>query len=230
MSPDELVPIDEGVYCLEHNLRMPGGTLFPTRMTLIRLGNGDVWMHSAVPISDAIAAKIDAIGPVRHLVAPNLYHHLFVIPALERWPQAQLWIAPGLEKKRPDLAHGLRLDASTGMAAWGNEITVNPIAGAPKLNECVFFHRPSGSLIVSDLFFNFDRARGFRQALLFRIMDVSGGLRQSRVWGMITADRKAAAESCEPIFAWPIRRIIAGHGMIRENATTADVRAAITRF
>lgn len=220
----------DGIYCLEHAQHMPGGVYFPTRMTLIRLQDGGLWLHSPVPVDDAMADRIDALGPVLHIVAPNHFHHLYVLPALERWPNARLWISPGLENKRKDLpkdATKLSEDEGDG---WPAEIERKMIAGAPDMNEFVFFHRISGTLILADLVFNWGPPRGLRQWLLFTIMDIANGLRQSRVWRMITKDPAAAAASCEDIFAWPIRRIVPCHGTILSDATSERLRAAVNRF
>lgn len=241
MAIGELEKIDENIYCLEHSQYMPGGVYFPTRMTIVRLKNGRLWLHSPVPVEDSMAEKIATIGPVAHIVAPNHFHNLYVLSAIERWPEAQLWISPGLEKKCPEFApHATAIDpiikddakvpTRESEPEWREELDWNLIQGAPKMNELVFFHRATGTLILADLVFNWGRPRGLRQTLLFTVMDVSNGLRQSRAWNLVTNDRKAAAASCEPVFAWPIRRLIPCHGDIREDATSAALRDAVIRF
>lgn len=138
------------LWILDHPQRLPGGLRMSTRMTIVRLPGGDLWLHSAVPLSDADAAAIDALGPVRHIVAPNLLHHLYLAPARARWPAARVWAPPGLRDKRPDLAIDAHLtgDAPT---AWAGAIAALPIDGAPAIAETVFIHRPSATLIVGDL-------------------------------------------------------------------------------
>ncbi|MBW2399010.1 MAG: hypothetical protein JRG80_07020 [Deltaproteobacteria bacterium] len=45
-------------------------------MTVIRLENGDLWLHSRVaPTDDRVEAPL-AIGPVGHIVAPSKFHQL----------------------------------------------------------------------------------------------------------------------------------------------------------
>jgi Domain of unknown function (DUF4336) len=48
---------------------------FPTRMTLIRLAGGDVWVHSPTAPDTALLAAVRALGPVRWLIAPNTLHY-----------------------------------------------------------------------------------------------------------------------------------------------------------
>ena len=42
---------------------------FTTRMTVIRLPDGGLWLHSPTPLDDGLRAAIDALGPVAHIVA-----------------------------------------------------------------------------------------------------------------------------------------------------------------
>jgi hypothetical protein len=113
-----------------------------------------------------LAAAIDAEGPVRHLVGPNRLHHLFLGRWGARYPAAQLWAAPGLAKKRSDLMFTGTVGSPAGAGSsspaiapnWTTEIEPLLLAGAPLLNEVVFHHRPSRTLICTDLLFNVTHA------------------------------------------------------------------------
>lgn len=52
-----------------------GGMPFPTRMTTVRLHDGSLWCHSPIASDETLFREIDALGPVRHLVSPNLLHY-----------------------------------------------------------------------------------------------------------------------------------------------------------
>ena len=82
-----------------------------TRMTVIRLADGSLLLHSPVSLDHGLRRELDSIGRVRFTVAPNRVHHLHAGEVAEAYPEARLWVAPGLERKRPDLvfvvvAHG----------------------------------------------------------------------------------------------------------------------------
>ncbi len=215
------------LWILDHPQRLPGGLRMSTRMTIVRLPGGDLWLHSAVPLSDADAAAIDALGPVRHIVAPNLLHHLYLAPARARWPAARVWAPPGLRDKRPDLAIDAHLtgDAPT---AWAGAIAALPIDGAPPIAETVFVHRPSATLIVGDLVFAIRRAEGLRTRLAFWLMGVLGGVRQSRAWRLLTRDRPAAAAAAERVLAEPFDRLVPCHGDVIAAGAHAEVERALT--
>src|SRR3712207_2021830 len=92
-----------------------------SRMTVIRLLVGGVWVHSPVRFSPATRAAVDALRPVRFLVAPNVMHHL----ALQDWaaasPEAKVAAPAGLRRKRPDLRIDLEL-GDTPDAGWAGAI------------------------------------------------------------------------------------------------------------
>lgn len=111
----------QDLWIVDHPQRMPGGWRMDTRMSVLRLPDGALWLHSVVPIDDALAAQLDALGPVRHLVAPNLLHHLYLGPAQQRWPEAHTWAPPGLSDKRPELRIDHQL-AGRAPPSWGGVI------------------------------------------------------------------------------------------------------------
>src|SRR5262245_54802687 len=72
------------------------------RMTIVRMASG-LFVHSPAPLSEALRAEVDALGTVKAVVAPSLFHHLAVGSWLEAYPSAVVCCCPGLEKKRRDL-------------------------------------------------------------------------------------------------------------------------------
>mgnify|MGYP000986613782 CR=1 FL=1 len=82
----QLVTLAEGVHTLESTLRIHAGFYLPVRTTLLRLDDGSLLMISPLRIDDALAARVDALGPISHIVAPSNLHHLFVGEAAARWP------------------------------------------------------------------------------------------------------------------------------------------------
>ena len=57
------------------------GELFPTRMTVVRLSDGAIWVNSPVPVSFADIGKIVSLGLVKYLVADTPRH----VWRLEGW-------------------------------------------------------------------------------------------------------------------------------------------------
>jgi uncharacterized protein DUF4336 len=143
------------------------------RMTIIRLTDGSLFLHSPVPLDAALRAALDEIGPVRAIVAPSKAHHLFVGDFVKAYPQAKLAGAPGLADKRKDV----RFDTLLGdepHPEWQGQIEQHLFHGAPFVNEVVFFHPATRSVIFTDLVFNV-AAQDAGKARVFHWVSGAGG-------------------------------------------------------
>lgn len=215
MSSQSLTAIAPDVWGVTNDLFMPGKIHFPVRMTVVRLPSGGLWVHSPVKIDDPVAAELDALGPVEHIVAPNALHHLFFGRMAERYPEATTWAAPSLAKKRDDL----RFDHTLGEAEqpWADVLAPIYIEGAPWVEETVFLHRPSRTLIVCDLFFNIHEPANLRSTWMFKMLGVLGRPRQSPLFRRAVKDRPAAVRSVRKILEWEFDRIVPAHGRLVEH-------------
>ena len=200
-------------------------------MNIARVGSeGGLWVHSPVPLDDALAGEIAGLGPVLYVVAPSAYHHMFAGKLVARFPGAKLFGAPGVARKQPELAFaGTLTDASA--PPWSEEIDQVFIEGVPKLSEVVFFHRASRSLLVSDLFFNVTEPETWSTGLVLRMMGTYKRFARSRAWKLFCKDRQALKASVEKVLAWDFVRVLPGHGAPFETADTrAEVRTAAAWF
>lgn len=223
---EELRPVVEDVWVASRALSMPGGVRIPVNMTVIRLRDRSLLLHAPIALDDELAAALTALGPVRHVVAPNSFHHLFVTACLARYPEAALYLAPGLPAKRTDLAPAGILGAGAP-PPWTDEIEFVVIDGAPKLREVAFFHRASGSLLVTDLLFNVTEPANVATGLVLRLMGTYRRLAVSRLSRLYTRDKKAQRPTLEALLAWPFVRIIPAHGTVYEGAAPLpDARTA----
>jgi hypothetical protein len=223
---EALRPVAEDVWVASRALPMPGGVRIPVNMTVIRLRDRSLLLHAPIALDDGLAAALATLGPVRHVVAPNSFHHLFVTACLARYPEAALYLAPGLPAKRPELAPAGVI--GTGPPApWAGEVESLIVDGAPKLREVAFFHRASGSLLVTDLLFNVTEPANVATGLVLRLMGTHRKLAVSRAWRFYTRDKQAQRPTLEALLAWPFVRIIPAHGIVYEGAAPLpDARAA----
>ena len=190
-------------------IRMPGGVRMPLASAVLRLADGTLLLYSPIRLDDAHAAAIAAHGDVAHIVAPNLLHHLHVKSASERWPRAIVHGAPGLAQKRGDL----RFDRELASGTLDANLDVEVIRGAPKANEVVLFHRPSGALVCADFVFNVTKPANLRTRFALALMGVGGGeLGQSRLWRVLAKDRTAVRASIDRVLGWPITTVLPVHG------------------
>ena len=79
------------------------GCDFDARMAVIRVSQTELMIHSPCEIDAATRAAISALGEVAYIVAPGSYHHMYVPSAQAAFPDADTYICPGIERKRPDV-------------------------------------------------------------------------------------------------------------------------------
>jgi hypothetical protein len=196
-----------------------------TRMTVARLPGGRLWLHSPIERSRALAAEVEEHGEPAFVVAPNRLHHLYASEWRTAYPASQLYAAPGLDAKRPDLA----IDAVLGDApppAWSDVLDQALVGGYPFANEVVFFHRPSRTLIASDLFFHVGEEAALPTRLAFRAMGAYGRPATTPLERLLIRDRAAFRRSLDRILGWPIERVVMAHGSVIETGGRAAVAEA----
>jgi hypothetical protein len=191
---------------------------YPTRMVVARLADGRLWLWSPIELDDALAREVDALGPVREIVEPNKLHHLPLAAWVARYPEAQLHPAPGLAKKRPELAWQAEL-GDEALPAWAGQIDQLVFRGSSFLEELFFFHRPSRTLLVCDWIQRFDPAtlsgwRGWLMRVDGLVGPGGGAPRELRAtcW-----KRRDARASLERALAWDPERLVIAHGVLPEE-------------
>lgn len=218
---------DDLWYVRGADLALPGGARMPLGASVARLPDRRLLIYAPIGFDDAQAAAIDAAGTIAHLVAPNLFHHLFLADALRRWPTAALHAPAGLAAKRPDLPPARPLTAPD--PAWGEAFELLAVGGAPRLDEHVLFHRPSGTLLCADLVFHLGRPVNLASRLVFGLMGVGGDrLAQSRAWRFLARDRAQVRAAFDRILACPIRQIAPCHGAPLA-VSAAELASVLTR-
>ena len=193
------------------------------RMTIIKLADGSLFLHSPVRLDEETRAALDALGPVRFVVAPNTVHHLFVADYFDAYPAARVYAAPGLAEKRRDL----RFHAVLGDEAppeWRAEIVQHLFQGAPRLNEVVFFHAATRTLILTDLAFNVARHKTAGARLFYFAVGAAGRFGPHRLVRLLMRDRRAARASLRTILAWDFDRVIVAHGEVLESGGREALR------
>lgn len=220
-----LVRIAEGLYGVDTVLTLQGNWLFPARMTLWRDSAGGVVLHSPIAIDDALAAEIATLGPVRNVIAPNKVHSLFYGAARARYPKAHGYGAPGLAEKRPKLVFDATLSDVAPKTLLDVEST--HLRGVPGIEEVVFLHRPTRTLVCTDLVFQILEPPGPASAIFLTLMGASKRFAQSRAWKMLVRDEKALRESLDRVLAWDFDRIVMAHGVVLESDGPAKLREAV---
>lgn len=229
-------PVAEGLWIVdgpEARMAMYGTTLpFPTRMTLVRLSGGGLWCHSPVAPEAALFAAVDALGPVRHLVAPNKLHYTHLAAWKDRYPSATVWLAPGVRERAA--SQGLAVPAGEALddappAAWAADIDQLRFRGSRFMDEIVFLHRSSATLVVADLIENFEAER--LPPLLRMLVRLAGSLhphgRMPLDLRLTFLGHRRQARACrDRMLAWAPQRVILAHGRCHLQDGSAELRRA----
>ncbi|GKY87184.1 DUF4336 domain-containing protein [Sinisalibacter aestuarii] len=207
------------------------GMPFSTRATVIRLEDGGLWVHSPTWLDDGLADAVAALGPVRHLVAPNWIHYAYVADWQARFPQAESWAAPGVAERAASRGVAVRFGHALGQEPppdWAGEIDQMIVRGSSVHREAVFFHRASRTLILTDLIENFEPAK---LSLWFRLLTRLAGNqdpngRMPRDMKATFRDRGALRADVARMIGWGPERVILAHGRWYTRNGTEELRRA----
>lgn len=194
-----------------------------TRMTIVRLSGGGLFVHCPVSLDETTRREVDALGRVRAVVAPSLFHHLYVGEWIAAYPDASFHACPGLEKKRADL----RWDGVLGDAppeTWARDVDQASFTARFE-HEVVFFHRETRTLICADALLNLSRHPARFTRFVAALM---GNSAPGKGWPerLVVRDRKLARRQADRILQWDIERIVLAHGELVERDGRAVVREA----
>ncbi len=194
-----------------------------TRMTVVRLRDGGLFVHCPVALDDATRRAVDQLGEVRVVAASSLFHHLYVGDWIAAYPGALIAGCPRLAKKRPDLAfvHELSNDPH---ALWANDLE-QLYFSARFEHEVVFFHRRTGTMICADALLNLSEHPSLGTRIAARLMANNA---PGKGWlEYFAVQRWADARSeVEQMLKWPIERIVLAHGSLVPSGGREALRHA----
>jgi hypothetical protein len=187
-----------------------GGVRLRSRTTVVRLAGGALWVHSPCPPTDDVCAELDALGEVRWIVVPNRYHHLQTPATAARYPNALVVGPKSVQSRNPRVSLTMATDDTAYLRATP-ELTAIQLAGVPFLDETVFFHAASGSLIAADLLISACARDHWTWRTAARIWGRDGKVRTPPDVRMHTRASAAVAESIAQMRALPLQRILVAH-------------------
>lgn len=229
---DTLKQVDRNVWLIDGPRIYFYGMPFSTRATVIRLPDGVLWVHSPTRLTETLRAEIDALGPVAHLIAPNWLHYAYLADWQSAFPNAVSWAAPGVvaraARRGLDLSFVRNLGA-TAPPQWADSIDQLMVEGSRIHRECVFFHRASGTLILTDLIENFEAdklPRWFRLAArLAGVLHPDGKMPIDMRLSFLGGYGRLRA-AIEHMIAWAPRRIIVAHGRLIDGDAVSELQRA----
>lgn len=223
-----LLPFGQDLYLADGPTVSFLGFPYPTRMAIARLSTGTVWVWSPVALTDALAAAVEAVGPVSDIVTPNKLHHLFLPEWQRRWPEARLHAPPGLARRKREVRFDDEL-GDDGDAHWKSDIDQVVFGGSFALTEVVFFHRASRSALFGDLIQRFPEAAATGwKGWLMRVDGLVGPRGSTpRDWRLSFVSRARARAARRTVLGWHPERLVIAHGECATAGASAIIAAAL---
>ncbi len=200
----------------------------PTRMTAVGLPGSKLWLHSPVAYSKQLGSVLGNLGEVAAIIAPNTYHHVNADAWSTAFPSAELHASPDLVRRFGREGSWYPL-SSLAPASWGGTLT-QALIDLGRFKEVVFFHKPSRTLIVTDLMQNFegDRVLNPFTRLLLKIGGAIGPVGSTSIEIRLTALRRRAAlrAAVREMLDWRPTSIILAHGRSYRTDAVAELSRA----
>src|ERR687889_1208149 len=155
-----------------------GSFPFPTRMAVVRLRGGDLLLWSPTALDEGLRSRIDALGRVRHLISPNKFHYAHICAWKRAYPEATAWASPGVRERAASRgAEEVCFDrdlVDEPEGAWQADLDQLIFRGSRFMEEVVFFHRKTRTLLLADYIENFEVEKvGFFYAWMLRLAGVA---------------------------------------------------------
>lgn len=227
LAPDIGIVDGPFEYFTVAGMRMP--MPFTTRMTVVRLGDGDLFLHSPIAFDESLAAELQRMGTIRHLVSPNQWHYAHIGEWQRAFPQAVAWASPGVRRRaraRHIDVHFTREMEEQPPAEWRGEIDQTLVPGGI-FKEFAFFHKASATLILTDTIMNLELDKIDEP---WRTATKLSGLYHPHgqiFFGMrlpFLLQRKKAKAATRRIASWRPQRIVLSHGRCFEDNAGEVIR------
>ena len=217
-----LIKLDDNIWISDGEAVSFYGIAYTTRMTIVKLKDGKLWVHSPGKIIEEMIDEVKSLGQVSYLVSPNKIHHLFMSDWIKIFPDAISYSSPGLTEKRKDISFDKNLSDDPEQE-WEMEIDQVIFRGSSVMEEVVFFHKESKILILTDLIENFHHNyfSGYKKVIAKLTGIISPNGKAPLDWRVsFLFGKSEARKSLAKIISWKPEKIVISHGeCIYSNAT-----------
>ncbi|EAR51846.1 hypothetical protein OG2516_16134 [Oceanicola granulosus HTCC2516] len=225
--------VADGVWIVDAKPIHAMGLALPARMTVVRLTDGSLWLHSPTPFSPELLARLEELGPVRHLVAPTIGHWKFLQAWQRHCPGATCWAAPNLRRRLQVRASGVRFDHDLGDTPpddWSSDLRQTVVPGGGGFREVAFFHPPTRTVVLTDLVSNLEPDRVPPATRLYARLTgtrAPEGSTPTYLRASLLLRRRDAAAACGRLVGWEPERVIFAHGKWFETDGARELKRAL---
>ena len=199
-------------------------------MTVIRLQNGDLLLHSPTRFDASVRRELERLGRIRHLVAPNIAHWVFIKSWQDAVPGTVTWAAPGLRSRGQVRRSGLRIDHDLGdmpPTDWAGQIDQIVVRGGAGFTEVAMLHRMSRTALFTDLVVNVEAQKvpWLLRPVAWALGTLApAGRPPAYLRAVVHLQGKRAAEAATRVLAWEPDRVMVTHGKPIERDAARQLR------
>ena len=222
-------PFAENVWIVDSSPISAIGLKLPVRMTVVRLKDGGLLLHSPTRYTAELGQALEALGPVRHLVAPTIAHWMFLKDWQRTYSEATSWGVPALRGRAQVRTSGVRIDTDLGdeaPVAWADDIQQGMVRGGG-FEEAWFLHKASRTLLLADLIENLEPAK--LPPITAAAMRATMATRETsavHVRAALALGGSVAREVIKAMLATDPARVIFAHGKPFTDDAAAQLRRA----
>ncbi|MCL1989925.1 MAG: DUF4336 domain-containing protein [Defluviitaleaceae bacterium] len=205
---------------------------FSTRMTIIKLKNGKLWCYSPIEPTQQLLKEVNQLGEVGYLISPNKLHYAYIQKWQKEYPLALTYASPGVKKRSSSKKHLIHFTHELQNHApdeWEKEIEQLIFKGSPILEEVVFFHKGSKTLILADLIENFEgeKIKSRFWGCVHKIGRIAAPDGQTPLdYRLSFINKKEARKNYKQMLNWKPEKIIIAHGRWFEKNGVEELRRA----
>lgn len=231
-STARLSQVADHIWILDDAPISAAGLELPVRMTVIRLSNGNLVLHSPVRYSAEVHRELEQLGPIRYLLAPNVAHWMFLRDWQRQLPQAATFAARGLASRRQVRAARLRIDRELGDTTpeeWAADLETVSV-NAPMFSEVELFDKRSRTLVLTDLVQNLDPYRlSASNAAAANVLGIAKPDGKAPVYLrlLLRLGGRSVRAAAERLVKLAPERVIFAHGDWFETQGTARLRRSL---
>lgn len=196
-------------------LKMP--MPFTTRMTVVRLTNGDLFLHSPIRFEQQLADELRRLGRVRHLISPNQFHYAHIAEWEKVFPDAIAWASPGVRRRaraRHNMVVFARELGAVPPVEWRGDMDQTLFPGG-YFKEFIFFHEELKTLILTDTIMNMELDKigePWRTTTRLTRMSYPDGRIFFGMRVPLMLHRRQAEAALSKIRSWQPKHVVLSHG------------------
>jgi len=196
------------------------------KMFIIRNNKNELLIISPLAPTEELLKEVNELGEVITIVSPNPFHYLHLLDFWAKYPKASCIASPGLKKRKPYSYDHLK-DFEFDLFDDFPQIELFNFDYKNEWKEIIFFHSPSGSLILTDLCFNLHKAEGwFGAKLMLNLHGIYKKFAVSRLMKLLIGNKKEARSVIDSLYKLPMTRVLVNHGEPLEENCQEELKKA----